>query len=252
MIGSIPQGATAVVTGVSRGIGLATAVALAHEGVDVVGIASTERTAEASREPVERLGRRYWGIGADLGDRTSLYRALERIAESVEVPDILVHAAGINRRAPIVDHGDELWDEVLAVNVTAPFILSREIGRGMVERGSGKIVFLASLLSFQGGLTVPGYAASKGGVAQLVKALSNEWASHGVNVNAIAPGYVDTDMNSALIADEERFAQISDRIPAGRWARPSDIAGAVVFLSSPASDYVNGTVLPVDGGWLGR
>lgn len=252
MSGTIPAGSTAVVTGVSRGIGLATAVALAEEGVDVVGIASTERTAEDAREPVERLGRRYWGIAANLGDRASLYGAIENVKASVGVPDILVHAAGINRRSPAIDHADDLWDEVIAVNLTAPFILSREIGREMVERGTGKIVFLASLLSFQGGLTVPGYAASKGGVAQLVKALSNEWAPHGVNVNAVAPGYVDTDMNSALIAEAVRFAQISDRIPAGRWALPSDIAGAVVFLASSASDYVNGIVLPVDGGWLGR
>ena len=248
----IRTGATAVVTGASRGIGLAIAVALAHEGVDIVGVASSEATADAAREPVERLGRRYRGLGVDLANRDDLYRLVGDIHTAVGVPDIIVHGAGINRRAPAVDHGDDLWDEVLAVNVTAPFIITRELGRGMVARGSGKVIFLASMLSFQGGLTVPGYAASKGAVAQLVKALSNEWASHNVNVNAVAPGYVDTDMNSALLADETRFEQISARIPSGRWARPSDIAGAVVFLASDASDYVNGTVIPVDGGWLGR
>jgi 2-deoxy-D-gluconate 3-dehydrogenase len=241
-----------VVTGASRGIGLAIAVALAHEGADVVGVASTDASADNAREPVERLGRRYRGLAANLADREDVHRVVGDIHSAAGVPDILVHAAGINRRAPAVEHGDELWDEVLAVNLTAPFILTRELGRGMVARGSGKIVFLASMLSFQGGLTVPGYAASKGAIAQLVKALSNEWASRGVNVNAVAPGYVDTDMNSALLADESRSEQISARIPAGRWAKPSDIAGAVVFLSSSASDYVNGTVLPVDGGWLGR
>jgi 2-deoxy-D-gluconate 3-dehydrogenase len=245
-------GTTAVVTGASRGIGLAIAVALAHEGADVVGVASSEQSADAAREPIERLGRRYRGLGANLADRADVNRLVADIHSAAGVPDILVHAAGINRRAPAAEHGDDLWDEVLAVNLTAPFILSRELGRGMVARGSGKIVFLASMLSFQGGLTVPGYAASKGAIAQLVKALSNEWASQGVNVNAVAPGYVDTEMNSALLADETRFEQISARIPAGRWAKPSDIAGAVVFLSSSASDYVNGTVLPVDGGWLGR
>ncbi len=241
-----------MVTGASRGIGLAIAVALAHEGADVVGVASTDASADNAREPVERLGRRYRGLAANLADREDVHRVVGDIHSAAGVPDILVHAAGINRRAPAVEHGDELWDEVLAVNLTAPFILTRELGRGMVARGSGKIVFLASMLSFQGGLTVPGYAASKGAIAQLVKALSNEWASRGVNVNAVAPGYVDTDMNSALLADESRSEQISARIPAGRWAKPSDIAGAVVFLSSSASDYVNGTVLPVDGGWLGR
>lgn len=248
----IRQGATAVVTGASRGIGLAIAVALAHEGCDVVGVASSESSADAAREPVERLGRRYRGLGADLADRADVHRVVGDIHTAAGVPDILVHAAGINRRAPAIDHGDELWDEVLAVNLTAPFILTRELGRGMVARGSGKVIFLASMLSFQGGLTVPGYAASKGAIAQLVKALSNEWAQHNVNVNAVAPGYVDTDMNEALLADETRFEQISSRIPAGRWAKPSDIAGAVVFLASGASDYVNGTVIPVDGGWLGR
>jgi 2-deoxy-D-gluconate 3-dehydrogenase len=245
-------GASAVVTGASRGIGLAVAAALAAEGADVVAVASTVPNAEAARAEVARHGGRFVPLAADLGDRSELRRLVGEIRSAVGVPDILVHAAGINRRAPVAEHGDELWDEVLAVNLTAPFILSRELGKGMVERGSGKIVFLASMLSYQGGLTVPGYAASKGGIAQLVKAFSNEWAQHGVNVNAVAPGYVDTEMNAALVADAGRFAQISDRIPAGRWATPDDVAGAVVFLVSGGADYVHGTVLPVDGGWLGR
>lgn len=252
MTGWIAPGSTAVVTGASRGIGLAVATALAAEGADIVAVASSARSAEAARSAIEAHGVRFVPLGADLGDRAAVHGLARQIEAEVGVPHILVHVAGINHRAPIVDHGDELWDEVLEVNLTAPFILSRELGRGMVERGSGKIIFFASLLSFQGGLTVPGYAASKGGVAQLVKALSNEWARHGVNVNAIAPGYVETDMNTALLADETRFRQISERIPAGRWATPDDLTGAAVFLASHRAQYVHGTVLPVDGGWLGR
>ena len=166
--------------------------------------------------------------------------------------DILVNNAGTIARAPAAEHSDELWDRVLEVNLTAQFVLARELGRDMLERGSGKIVFVASLLSFQGGITVPGYAASKSGVAGLTKALANEWAAYGVNVNAVAPGYVRTDNTQALQDDPERSEQILVRIPAGRWAEPEDIAGPIVFLSSPAADYVHGTVLPVDGGWLGR
>jgi len=166
--------------------------------------------------------------------------------------DILVDNAGSIRRAPAVDFGDADWDEVIEVNLTAVFRLSRAIGGGMVERGSGKIVNVASLLSFQGGVTVPSYAAAKGGVAQLTKALANEWARRGVNVNAIAPGYMRTDNTKALQADEVRSRQITERIPAGRWGDPTDLIGAVVFLASPASDYVHGHVLVVDGGWMGR
>jgi 2-deoxy-D-gluconate 3-dehydrogenase len=169
----------------------------------------------------------------------------------VEV-DVLVNNAGTIRRAPAVTHLDDDWDEVLEVNLRAQFVLSREIGRTMVERGRGKIVFVASLLSFQGGINVPGYAASKGGVAQLTKALSNEWAPHGVNVNAVAPGYVATDNTTPLRDDPARAREILARIPVGRWAEPEDIAGAVVFLASPASDYICGAIIPVDGGWLAR
>ena len=158
----------------------------------------------------------------------------------------------LTRRAPAAEHSDTDWDDVIEVNLTAQFILSREIGKQMLARGRGKIIFIASVLSFQGGITVPGYAASKGGVAQLTMALSNEWAGKGVNVNAIAPGYVETDLTEALRADTTRSKAILDRIPAGRWARPDDLKGAVVYLASRASDYVNGTILTVDGGWMGR
>ena len=166
--------------------------------------------------------------------------------------DILILAAGTIERAPAIDHADDLWDRVIDVNLTAPFVLARELGRRMVGEGSGKIVFVASMLSFQGGVTVPGYAASKGGIAQLAKALANEWAPFGVNVNAVAPGYIATDNTRALREDETRSRQIIERIPAGRWGEPRDLGGAFVFLSSGASDYVHGIVLPVDGGWLAR
>lgn len=189
-------------------------------------------------------------VAAALESRPALYAAIERIRPVGA--DILVHAAGINRRAPAADHGDDLWDEVIAVNLTAPFILTRELGRDMVANGFGSIVFVASLLSFQGGVTVPGYAASKGGVAQLTKAFANEWAGRGVNVNAIAPGYVVTDMNEALVADPRRNAQISERIPAARWGQPDEMAGTVAFLVSEDARYIHGSVFNVDGGWLAR
>ena len=166
--------------------------------------------------------------------------------------DVLVLNAGTIERRPAAEHGDDLWDRVLEVNLTAQFVLARELGRRMVAQGSGKIIFVASMLSFQGGVTVPGYAASKGGIAQLTKALANEWARHGVNVNAVAPGYIATDNTQALRDDETRAPQILERIPAGRWGEPEDVAGAFVFLASAASDYVHGIVLPVDGGWLAR
>jgi len=166
--------------------------------------------------------------------------------------DILVNNAGTIKRAPAAEHADELWDEVMEVNVSAPFILSREIGRGMVERGHGKIIFTASLLTFQGGITVPGYSASKGGIGQLTMALANEWASKGVNVNAIAPGYIRTDNTQALQDNKERHDSILERIPAGRWGETADFAGPVVFLASSASDYMHGTIVTVDGGWMGR
>ena len=184
----------------------------------------------------------------DFADRGSVYALIGQLPEI----DILVLNAGTIERKPAIDHGDEIWERVLEVNLTAPFVLARELGRRMVERGRGKIIFVASLLSFQGGVNVPGYSASKGGIAQVTKALANEWAGKGVNVNAIAPGYIATDNTEALRRDETRSREILGRIPAGRWGTPEDLAGAFLFLASSASDYVHGAILPVDGGWLAR
>lgn len=231
------KGKTALVTGARRGIGLAAARALAGAGATVVGASAS--ASEADEFPSFRC---------DLGDRQALYELLPRLPSV----DILVCNAGTIARAPASVHSDEMWDRVLEVNLTAPFVLARELGRQMVERGSGKIVFVASMLSFQGGITVPSYAASKSAIAGLTRALSNEWAGHGVNVNAIAPGYIRTDNTRVLQEDETRARQILERIPAGRWGVPEDLGGAFVFLASEAARYVHGIVLPVDGGWLAR
>jgi 2-dehydro-3-deoxy-D-gluconate 5-dehydrogenase len=230
-------GKTALVTGARRGIGRGAARALASAGADVIGASASAD--ESDEFPSHRC---------DFADPA----AVQALAEQLPDLDILVLNAGTIERRAAVDHADELWDRVIQVNLTAPFVLARELGRRMVERGSGKIIFVASLLSFQGGITVPSYAASKGGIAQLTKALANEWAPRGVNVNAVAPGYISTDNTQALRDDSERASQILARIPAGRWGEPDDLAGAFVFLASSASDYVHGTVLPVDGGWLAR
>ncbi|MCG5447471.1 2-dehydro-3-deoxy-D-gluconate 5-dehydrogenase KduD [Micromonospora sp. NIE79] len=246
------SGQTAVVTGARRGIGLAMAEALALAGADIVGV-SAQLEAEGSEveRRVRATGRRFTALRADLGDRAAVHR-LARDIVALGPVDILVNNGGTIARTPAAEHPDEMWDHVIEVNLSSQFILSREIGRTMVERGRGKIIFTASLLSFQGGITVPGYAASKSGVAGLTKALANEWAAHGVNVNAIAPGYIATDNTQALRDDPDRNQAILGRIPAGRWGRADDLGGATVFLASTASDYVNGVVLPVDGGWLGR
>lgn len=246
-------GRLAVVTGVRRGIGLAMAEALAGAGADVVGVsAALESDGGGAGRRVQAHGRRFWAMAADLADRDAV-RALIARLEALDRPiDILVNNAGTIVRAPAAEHPDEAWDRVLEVNLTAPFLLARAIGAGMVARGRGKIIFTASLLSFQGGITVPSYAASKHGLAGMTKALANEWARAGVNVNALAPGYIATDNTRALRDDPVRNGEILERIPAGRWGLAEDLAGAVVFLASPASDYVNGAVLPVDGGWLGR
>jgi 2-deoxy-D-gluconate 3-dehydrogenase len=247
------DGQLAVVTGARRGIGLAVADALAAAGADVVGVsAALEDDGGAARARVEAHGRRFWGMRADLGDRDAVAALLARL-EALDRPvDILVNNAGTIARAPAVEHDDEAWDRVLEVNLTAPFRLARAVGAGMVARGAGKIIFTASLLSFQGGITVPGYTAAKHGLAGVTKALANEWAGAGVNVNAVAPGYIATDNTRALQDDPVRSRAILERIPAGRWGAAEDLAGAFVFLASRASDYVNGVVLPVDGGWLGR
>ena len=233
-------GRTALVTGARRGIGRAAATALAEAGARVVGV-----SASASEEP----GQSY---RCDFAHRADVYELVAKLRRDVGAIDILVNNAGTIERAPAVEHGDELWDRVLEVDLSAQFVLTRELGRDMVERGNGKIVFVASLLSFQGGINVPGYAAAKSGIAGLTRALANEWAWRGVNVNAVAPGYVHTDNTQALRNDSDRYQQILVRIPAGRWAEADDVAGAIAFLCSPAADYVHGVVLPVDGGWLGR
>lgn len=242
---------TAVVTGASRGIGAAMAIALAEAGADIIAI-SASMTADGGDvgERIRVLGRTFQGIACDVSDRSAIQQLAVQLS-STQV-DILINNAGTIERAPATEHTDAQWDRVIDTNLSAPFILTREIGKQMVARGSGKIIFTASLLSFQGGITVPGYAASKGGIAQLTKAFANEWAAHGVNVNAIAPGYIATDNTEALRQDAQRSRDILARIPAGRWGSPDDFKGPVVFLASSASDYVHGTVLTVDGGWMAR
>jgi 2-deoxy-D-gluconate 3-dehydrogenase len=241
----------ALVTGAAAGLGAAVAAALAGAGADVA-CHGNSRPPDATCALVERAGRRSLALTADLRDHEAPRRLVAATLERFGRLDILVNNAGTIRRAPAAEYAAEDWDAVLEVNLSAVFRLSQLAGRHMLERGAGKIINVASLLSFQGGVTVPAYAASKGGVAQLTKALANEWASRGVNVNAIAPGYMRTDNTAALQRDETRSRQILERIPAGRWGEPGDLAGAAVFLASPASDYVSGHVLVVDGGWMGR
>ena len=246
------SGKTALVTGCNRGIGLAMAVALAEAGADIVGVSgSLALTGSPVAEQVTALGRNFYPYQADLSDRSALYDFIGKVQSNHRV-DILLNNAGTILRKPAAEHPDEYWDMVMSVNLDSPFILAREFGKGMLERGAGKIIFTCSLLSFQGGVTVPGYAASKGALASLVKALANEWASKGINVNGIAPGYISTDNTEALRNDPVRSRSILDRIPAGRWGEADDFKGPVVFLSSRASDYVHGTLLTVDGGWMGR
>lgn len=247
------NGKTALVTGCKRGIGRGMAEALAAAGADIVGVSATLETSGSEVEKaVTVMGRKFAGYACDFSDRAAVRKFADQIAADCHAPDILVNNAGTIKRKPAADHDDELWDEVIDVNLSSQFILSREIGRGMVERGRGKIIFTASLLTFQGGITVPGYAASKGGIGQLTKALANEWAPHGINVNAIAPGYIATDNTQALQDDAARSKSILERIPQGRWGTPADFGGPAVFLASSASDYVNGEILVVDGGWMGR
>ncbi|KUF09854.1 SDR family oxidoreductase [Pseudoponticoccus marisrubri] len=246
------SGQTAIVTGAKRGIGRGMAEALAEAGADIVGVSASLEPGSEVEQAVTALGRRFTPLKCDFTDRAAVHALAQRIEAEGIVPDILVNNAGTIKRKPAAEHPDAWWDEVIEVNLSAQFVLSREIGRGMVARGRGKIIFTASLLSFQGGITVPGYSASKGGIAQLTKALANEWAGKGVNVNALAPGYIATDNTQALQDDPDRSKAILDRIPQGRWGKPQDFAGPVVFLASAASDYVNGELLVVDGGWMGR
>jgi len=246
------DGQTAVVTGCSRGIGRSIAVALAEAGADIVGISRTLTPGSEVEREVTALGRSFRPFACDFGKREEVRGLAAELSRDPFAIDILINNAGTILRKPAAEHPDEYWDAVIETNLNAQFLLSREIGRRMVQRGSGKIVFIASLLSFQGGITVPGYAASKGAIMQLTKALANEWASQGVQVNAIAPGYISTDNTTALRNDAQRNAAILGRIPAGRWGQPEDLQGAALFLASRASDYVNGSMLVVDGGWLGR
>jgi 2-dehydro-3-deoxy-D-gluconate 5-dehydrogenase len=247
------SGKLAVVTGCRRGIGLAMAGALAAAGADVIGAsANLEPGASTVRSRVEAAGRSFAAYTVDFSDRDATAAFAAELAALERPADILVNNAGTIVRAPAAVHSDEAWDTIIETNLSAPFVLTREIGKGMVERGHGKIIFTASLLSFQGGLNVASYTAAKSGLVGLVRAFANEWAGSGVNVNAIAPGYIETDNTQALRDDPARARAILERIPAGRWGRPDDLAGATVFLAASASDYVHGAVLAVDGGWLGR
>ena len=246
------EGETALVTGASRGLGKAIAIALAQAGADVICVSSKAGGAKDTAASVKQAGRKSWELAAELSDRAAtIALASEALTVAPEI-GILVNNAGTIRRSPAIDYSLEDWDAVIRTNLDSAFILSQAIGKPMVARGRGKIINIASLLSFSGGITVPAYTASKHAVAGLTKALANEWAKSGVQVNAIAPGYFSTDNTEALRKDEQRSKDILARIPAGRWGDPADIGGAAVFLASRASDYVNGHVLLVDGGWMAR
>lgn len=247
------SGKVALVTGCNRGIGKAIAIGLAEAGADIIGVsASIELENSEVEKAVKALNKNFKAYQADFSDRDSLYQFIKQVKADFPTIDVLINNAGTILRKPAAEHPDEYWDKVMAINLDSQFILAREIGARMVEQKSGKIIFTASLLTFQGGINVPGYAASKGAIGSLVKALANEWASHGVNVNAIAPGYIATDNTEALRNDPERSTSILARIPAGRWGETEDFKGPAVFLASSASDYVHGTILTVDGGWMGR
>lgn len=246
-------GRRAVVTGCRRGIGLAMAEALAEAGADIIGVsAQMEAEGSEAERRVTKHGRSFTAYRVDFADRQAVTRFAARVEADHGPIDILINNAGTIARHPAAEFPDAEWDHLIEVNLSSQFVLSRELGKRMVERGHGKIVFTASLLSFQGGVFVPAYTATKSAIAGLTKALANEWAASGVCVNAIAPGYIATDNTEALRNDKDRSAAILDRIPAGRWGQSRDLAGATVFLASGASDYVHGVVLPVDGGWLGR
>lgn len=247
------KGKTALVTGCKRGIGKAMAIALAEAGADIIGVSASLELegSEVEKEVLER-GRNFKAYRCDFSNREALYKFINQVKSDFPVIDILVNNAGTILRKPAAEHPDEMYDKVVEVNQNAQFILTREIGKEMVARGYGKIVFTASLLTFQGGITVPGYAASKGAIGQLTMAFANEWASKGVNVNAIAPGYINTDNTEALRNNPERSKAILERIPANRWGEPEDFGGPIVFLCSDASAYMSGSIMLVDGGWMGR
>lgn len=246
------KGKTALVTGSDTGLGQAMAIALAEAGADIVGASNVEAIKGGDTEKaILALGRKFTGYVVDISNREDLYKFINSVKANHTI-DILINNAGMIMRKPVAEHPDEWYDKVISVNQTAQFILTREFGRDMIERGNGKVVFTCSLLSFQGGINVPGYTSSKSAVAGLVKAFANEWAGKGVNINGIAPGYIATNNTKALREDADRSKAILDRIPAGRWGEPSDFKGPVVFLSSDASSYMNGHVMVVDGGWMAR
>ncbi|MFZ4770091.1 MAG: SDR family NAD(P)-dependent oxidoreductase [Ferruginibacter sp.] len=243
----------ALVTGCSSGIGMDIAIELAQSGADIIGVANNLPDSGSDvAKAVEAAGRKFYAYQADFSSRESLYVFLNTVKADHPRIDILINNAGHIMREPAATHSDEFWDTIIDINLNAQFIITREIGKRMLEQKFGKIVFTCSLLSFQGGINVPGYAASKGAVASLLKAFANEWAPHGITVNGVAPGYIATNNTTALRADADRSAAILSRIPANRWGETSDLTGAYVFLSSPASDYINGTIITVDGGWMAR
>lgn len=243
----------ALVTGCSRGIGMAIAVALAEAGADIIGVSNSMPMEDSEvSKAVQAAGRKFYPYAVDFSNREALYVFLEKVKLDHPRIDILINNAGNIMRMPVAEHPDEFWDKIMEINLNAQFIITREIGKRMLTQKSGKIVFTCSLLSFQGGINVPGYAASKGAITSLLKAFANEWAAHGINVNGVAPGYIETDNTQQLREDPSRSASILSRIPAGRWGTAKDLAGAFVFLSSPAADYMNGSIITVDGGWMGR
>lgn len=243
----------ALVTGCSSGIGMAMAIGLAEAGADIIGVSQNLKLSGSDVEKeVNATGRKFSAYQADFSNRESLYAFIKKVKEDFPVIDILINNAGMIMRKPAAEHPDEYWDKVIETNQNSQFILTREIGKRMIEKGYGKIIFTASMLTFQGGINVPGYTASKSAIGGLTKAFANEWASKGINVNAIAPGYIATANTSALRADEERNESILARIPAGRWGQPEDFKGPVVFLASDAAAYVQGTIFTVDSGWMCR
>ncbi|GDX23720.1 2-deoxy-D-gluconate 3-dehydrogenase [Actinomycetes bacterium] len=249
---NVLAGKIAVVTGANRGIGHAIALALAEAGADIVGTSRQMSDEEAIAKEVRALGQKFFPFACDMKNRAESTALAKKVLTEVGQVDILVNNAGTIRRENIADYSLADWDEVVEVNLTAPFILTQDFGKPMLERGAGKVIFISSLLSYQGGIRVPAYTASKSGIAGLVKAFANEWAGKGVNVNAVAPGYIVTDNTEALRADPIRYEAITGRIPAGRWGEGSDIAGSVVFLASENADYLHGSTITVDGGWMGR
>ena len=232
---------------------MAIAIDLANAGADIIGVSnSMPKQGSEVQKAVEATGQKFYPYAVDFSNRTALHAFIEKVKLDHPRIDILINNAGSIMRAPAAEHSDEYWDTIMEINLNAQFVLTREIGKRMVADKSGKIVFTCSLLSFQGGINVPGYAASKGAITSLLKAFANEWAAHGVNVNGVAPGYIETDNTEALRADPERSKSILSRIPAGRWGKSADLAGAYVFLCSSAADYINGSIITVDGGWMGR